>query len=539
MATALKNINTFNLEGTPQSEKAHPDQTLNAAGGYTFSVKDLEFLRRFLILGTEGGTFYVSENALSLDNAKNVLKLTKENHKALVDTIVEVSASGAAYRQDPALFSLAVASSYGTDDEKRYALQQLSKVARTGTHLFTFTEYVQKFRGWGRGLRRAVASWYLDKDVHKLAYQAVKYRQRNGWTHRDVLRLSHPVTDEPSRKDLFDWITHNGVGDNVPDLVRSFTALQKATSTKDVINLLERESSLSWEMLPNSFLKDPEVWKALVLKGMPMTALIRQLPRLTNLGILEGEVRDKDLAQLRDAEYLKKSRIHPMQVLVARQTYDNGQSVRGSSTWRPDQYVVQALDEAFYKTFDNVEPTGKRLLVAVDVSGSMSWSDITPGVSPREAAAAMALIYQKTEENVDVVGFSSNNSRRGGVHESAIKEIPGFENCSTLREAVKAINQLPMGGTDCALPFMWAMENGKEYDAVLVLTDNETWAGYEHPFRAAEMYRKKTDIPTKFIAMGMTATESTITNPEDPLSLSVVGFDPGVVVAINNFIAAP
>lgn len=539
MATALKNINTFNLEGTPQSEKAHPDQTLNAAGGYTFSVKDLEFLRRFLILGTEGGTFYVSENALSLDNAKNVLKLTKENHKALVDTIVEVSASGAAYRQDPALFSLAVASSYGTDDEKRYALQQLSKVARTGTHLFTFTEYVQKFRGWGRGLRRAVASWYLDKDVHKLAYQAVKYRQRNGWTHRDVLRLSHPVTDEPSRKDLFDWITHNGVGDNVPDLVRSFTALQKATSTKDVINLLERESSLSWEMLPNSFLKDPEVWKALVLKGMPMTALIRQLPRLTNLGILEGEVKDKVLAQLRDAEYLKKSRIHPMQVLVARQTYDNGQSVRGSSTWRPDQYVVQALDEAFYKTFDNVEPTGKRLLVAVDVSGSMSWSDITPGVSPREAAAAMALIYQKTEENVDVVGFSSNNSRRGGVHESAIKEIPGFENCSTLREAVKAINQLPMGGTDCALPFMWAMENGKEYDAVLVLTDNETWAGYEHPFRAAEMYRKKTDIPTKFIAMGMTATESTITNPEDPLSLSVVGFDPGVVVAINNFIAAP
>lgn len=539
MATALKNINTFNLEGTPQSEKAHPDQTLNAAGGYTFSVKDLEFLRRFLILGTEGGTFYVSENALSLDNAKNVLKLTKENHKALVDTIVEVSTSGAAYRQDPALFSLAVASSYGTDDEKRYALQQLSKVARTGTHLFTFTEYVQKFRGWGRGLRRAVASWYLDKDVHKLAYQAVKYRQRNGWTHRDVLRLSHPVTDEPSRKDLFDWITHNGVGDNVPDLVRSFTALQKATSTKDVINLLERESSLSWEMLPNSFLKDPEVWKALVLKGMPMTALIRQLPRLTNLGILEGEVRDKVLAQLRDAEYLKKSRIHPMQVLVARQTYDNGQSVRGSSTWLPDQYVVQALDEAFYKTFDNVEPTGKRLLVAVDVSGSMSWSDITPGVSPREAAAAMALIYQKTEENVDVVGFSSNNSRRGGVHESAIKEIPGFENCSTLREAVKAINQLPMGGTDCALPFMWAMENGKEYDAVLVLTDNETWAGYEHPFRAAEMYRKKTDIPTKFIAMGMTATESTITNPEDPLSLSVVGFDPGVVVAINNFIAAP
>ena len=36
------------------------------------------------------------------------------------------------------------------------------------------------------------------KDADQLAYQLVKYRQRDGWTDADVLRLAHPcpVTGE-------------------------------------------------------------------------------------------------------------------------------------------------------------------------------------------------------------------------------------------------------------------------------------------------------------------------------------------------------
>ena len=68
-------------------------------------------------------------------------------------------------------------------------------MARTGTHLFIFARYVQQFRGWGRGLRRAVGDWYLAKEPDKLAYQVLKYRQREGWTHRDLLRLAHPAGD--------------------------------------------------------------------------------------------------------------------------------------------------------------------------------------------------------------------------------------------------------------------------------------------------------------------------------------------------------
>ncbi len=65
--------------------------------------------------------------------------------------------------------------------------------ARTATHLFQFAAFVEGFRGWGRSLRRAVGGWYAGRSPESLAYQAVKYRQREGMTHRDLLRLAHPA----------------------------------------------------------------------------------------------------------------------------------------------------------------------------------------------------------------------------------------------------------------------------------------------------------------------------------------------------------
>lgn len=166
-------------------------QVKNSAGGYVYKVDDMQALDRFLILGTEGGTYYVSEKALTIDNAKRVKALVESRGVAVVNRIVEISTSGRAPKADPALFALAVAISFGDSATKRAAALALPKVARTGTHLFLFTQYASQLRGWGRVLRSAVADWYTEKDASKLAYQVTKYQQREGWSHRDLLRLSH------------------------------------------------------------------------------------------------------------------------------------------------------------------------------------------------------------------------------------------------------------------------------------------------------------------------------------------------------------
>jgi len=169
-------LTTMSTRATAQNVQADPAQVLNAAGGYVFQVDDEARLRRFLVLGTNGGTYYASAKDITFDNFDVLKRMAVADPRRLVDVIVDVSTRGAAPKQNPALFALAYASANG---DRGYALSKLHLVARTGTHLFLFAKYVEQFRGWGRGLRVAVSNWYLDKDPDELAYQVVKYRSRS------------------------------------------------------------------------------------------------------------------------------------------------------------------------------------------------------------------------------------------------------------------------------------------------------------------------------------------------------------------------
>jgi len=260
-------LSAINLRNVPQSQPADPRQVRNSAGGYTFTVAPLERLRRFLVLGIDGGTYYASERELTKANAEVVLAWARDRSGELVDEVVSISTSGRAPRNNAALFALAAAAALGDAEGRKAALAALPKVARTGTHLFVFAGYVEQFRGWGRGLRRAVADWYLSKPVDAVAYQAVKYRQREGWSHRDLLRLAHPATDEADRKQLFDWIC--GRSEEGSALVEGFRQAQSATTTREWVAILDRYPSLSWEMLPDAALGEADVWSKLIGNGMP------------------------------------------------------------------------------------------------------------------------------------------------------------------------------------------------------------------------------------------------------------------------------
>lgn len=48
--------------------------------------------------------------------------------------------------------------------------------------------------GWGRGWKNAVNKWYLTKSVTDLCELVTKHKGDHGWTHKDILKLSHPET---------------------------------------------------------------------------------------------------------------------------------------------------------------------------------------------------------------------------------------------------------------------------------------------------------------------------------------------------------
>lgn len=521
---------------TLQTLPAAPGQVPNSAGGYVFETDAETRIRRFLTLGTSG-TYYASAQELTLDNARVILDWALNRPTELVDIVVQVSEAGRAPKNNPALLALAAVASSGDSKGRAYALAHLNRVARTGTHLFTFAAYVEQFRGWGRGLRRAVADWYDSKAVDDLAYQVLKYRQRDGWTHRDMLRLSHPKAFDKDRNSLYRYAARNGavlIDDVVPPLVKAYEAAKTADG-QALIRLIQ-EYPLSWEMLPNEALSDAGVWKALIVnERVPLGALIRQLPRLTRLGVLDDAfVNGLVCGTLSNQHKLAKARIHPVNVLVAQRTYASGHSARGDGAWTPNRHITDALDASFYTAFGTVKPAGKRTLIGLDVSGSMGVQISGLPISAREAAAALSLVQLATEPGADVVGFTGGGNWSNGWSGTTLTPL-NISPRQRLDDVCKAVAGIPFGTTDCALPMLWAGENKREYDTFVIYTDNETYAGNVHPFQALRQYREATGIDAKLIVVGMTSTGFSIADPSDPGMLDVAGFDSAVPNLISDF----
>ena len=502
-----------------------PGTMPNEAGGHAFPVDDWARLERFLVLGSEGGSFYAGEATLTRDNAASVLRAIAADGARAVACIVSVSEGGRAPRNDPALFALALAAAADDLATRRAALAALPRVARTGTHLFRFAGFVEGTRGWGRALRRAVGAWYADQPLERLAYGLVKYRQRGGWSHRDLLRLSHPAVTDPVRAALLEWACRGTVGGALPPFVAAAARLNQAVDGAEAAALI-RAHDLPREAVPTALLNEAAVWEAL-LERMPMTALLRSLAKLTAVGVLRpfGDALPGVLSALGDAERIRRARLHPLAILVALRTYAAGRGDRGGLVWEPVGAVVDALNAAFYTAFRFVEPTGRRLLLALDVSGSMATGCVAgSSLTPREASAALALLTAATEPQCHVVGFADT-----------LVPLP-LTASMRLDDAVRAVSDLPFGATDCAQPMLHALERGLSVDAFVVFTDSETWAGAIHPAQALRLYRERTGIAAKLVVVGLVSNGFSIADPADAGMLDVVGFDTAAPAVVADFI---
>jgi 60 kDa SS-A/Ro ribonucleoprotein len=278
-----------------------------------------------------------------------------------------------------------------------------------------------------------------------------------------------------------------------------------------------------------------------MLPTMPMGALVRNLGKLSAVGVIKplDAATSMVAERLCDPESVSKSRIHPIAVLAALETYSSGHGFRGSLTWSPAAEVINGLDAALELSFGNVEPTGLRSLVALDVSGSMGSPVLgMEMVSCRVAAAAMASILIRTEPMTHTVGFTAGGRRSSGRYGfplAALTEL-GFTKRSTIREMVAKVTGIPFGGTNCALPMLYAMEHDLEVDAFHIFTDNEHWAGDIHPFQALKQYRAKSGINAKLVCWALASNEFSIADPTDPGMLDVCGLDSGAPNVVNEWI---
>jgi 60 kDa SS-A/Ro ribonucleoprotein len=542
------------------------EQKKNAAGGVSFKMDHFDRLNRFLIIGVEGNTFYQSQKELVKENVKCLTKCLEKDPMRVIDMVVHVSTNNLAFKQDPALFVLASAASYKVDqngignDVRQYALSNLPLVARTGAALYTFAQFVQAQRGWGRSLRRAFNDWLNKTPVDKLAYQSWKYKQRNGWTYRDVMRLTHPITDDPVRSEIFKYMARpdespirGSITEDMnqdiftstgkprvayPSLLQIWAAdrLQRMSGAtkKEVSEAVKLivDHRLTHEAIPTQLRKSKEIWDAL-LNNMPMTAALRNLGVMTNINLITpGSNAEKKVVDLfSNKEVIANSRTHPIQFLIAAKQYSVGAGNLGNLTWSPSQNILDTLDDAFYTSFGNVPSTGKRILVAVDVSGSMTYGYIMGirGWTPLMLSSAMALITYKVEPNAEFIGFDTNIRNLVMNRKDRIDTVN------------KRFEKYSGGGTNTSLPIKHANRYGP-YDAVVSYTDNETWhhfGGWNssgHVTEHVNQYVNKHG-PVRFLNCATLTSGTSDVDPENPYMFELCGFSADTPKIISEYIA--
>jgi 60 kDa SS-A/Ro ribonucleoprotein len=228
-------------------------------------------------------------------------------------------------------------------------------------------------------------------------------------------------------------------------------------------------------------------------------------------------------------------------VLNALRVYESGRSVRGSATWTPVQPIVDALNDAFYLAFDTAQPVGGRWMLSIDISASMGWSPCAgmPALTPRVAAAAMAMVTARLEEHHITVfssqaAYKASSGPRWGQVGIAPAPVSPTER---LDDVTRKINSLPAGGTDCALPMLYAIDRELDVDTFVIYTDSETYAGDIHPKQALDRYRDQSGRAAKLIVCGMEGNRFTLADPADDGMLDVVGFDTTAPEVMGQFAA--
>jgi 60 kDa SS-A/Ro ribonucleoprotein len=571
----------------------------NLAGGYTYQVSDKEYLERVLILGTNGNTYYASAMKMTAD-AMNYIKNMIKNGKGklVVDIIKDIYENGRAPKQDSTFFALAMVTQEDVPVEvKTEALELIAKL-RTFSHLYTL-EGMRKAlggkKGFGRGMRKSMLKLVKNKTGKQFAYQATKYRSRKcgeeSWSIDDIIKCSHIPSKDLSEDGQLVLVylikgmekceeeyaklqaPSNGSKETIGYL-RAVEAVKSGESTVDTVIQLVRQYNLPREVLNTSLLNSVEVWNALLFTTsvgecgkivrrvtMPINALFRNLGVMSSKGVFG----DQSVATLVGEHIvkqhiLKNGYVHPVTVLLAKLTYKTGHSLKGKLIWPVNNTILNALEEAFYVSFQAVEGTGKKILHAVDCSGSMICKIASvPQISSCEAVGTLVMEAVRREHKY------AKEMKAKGTPVDNLQEVMLFSksgNKVTISpdmklEQVMKIIQSDYQTTDCSQPIIKALEeyrktNGKSgcYDLFIVYTDNETYAsGSKHPSELLDEYIKETGLQSRLVIYATTPTMNTIgygyckqNNVFSPkegtnssLTLNIAGFDLNGPTLIRNF----
>ncbi|XP_014791184.1 RNA-binding protein RO60 [Octopus bimaculoides] len=514
----------------------------------SIEADDLWKLNRFLSIGTEGPLYEFGEQILKRESAPTISKLIEDGKgKEVVKEVLAYTKEGKSIRKTPLLFCLALCTRSSDKIAKRDAYKALAEVCTLPTDLFTFIAFSQTLnnpsKGWGKLQRKTISSWYNSKDPKQLAENATRYKSKAGWTHKDVLRLTHTKASNDGVALVLKYVIKglkvakaefdsdgNATGQlrELLDYLEAVDTLKHSTDDQQVARLVEQHQ-LSYEHIPSVHLNSSEVWNTLAYR-LPLPMLLQNISKIASQGLLEpaNDTSKHIIERLKNTDEILSSKIHPYSVLIALRTYEQGKGLRRK--WNRIPHVVEALNFTLNTAIQNVPSTGKRFLVAVKADDNVFRNAVrgAPVISTKLAAALMSMIIAHKEDDFQLLLLLPAVALN-------LKITPNMQ----LSEICDLICSFPLlqNARDLSLPVKWAIAKKSLIDVFLVITDCRECISDISPGEAMKLYRTKMDMPNaKYINCAISTNRLRFADPSDNGMLDIAGFDENAPRVIHDFV---
>ena len=582
------------MESTTNTLASREGGHVNASFVYKLALKD--YILRILVLGTRVNKYDQRTKKLTPEDMAYVQEQIQAGHgEEILEVVKEAYESSRAPKFDYTFQILAMLCRVEDVELKTKSLRVL-EIFRTISHIYSWKNSHaiipnpttgEKSKGFGRAVKRELNKWilaYKEKPLD-LAYQITKYQAREGWSFKNMLECIHTSTNtgddrvfaESSKSTVKRKNPHpNNLPPTEIDLVLRYAvngfeamdslskklqqtspvhaylkavheAKHATAEQKETLVELVYTHKLTREQVPTWALADTEVLSALLVNKkktritMPLTALLRNIGNMTSRDVYDDyAILDMVCKHLVDPQTIKFSRIHPVAVLTAWFVYKSGSGNKGNNTWTPHLQLLTALEEMFYLSFKNVEPTGKRICFLIDCSGSMGSNSLCEGVTNAEAAALLAMIFARSETDGkdspdhSFYLFTSKGVRGGGTGLTDVADVIDAQ--ASFDNVLTAVQRSNWGTTDISMGILEALRYKRKYDAFVVITDNDVNSGIK-PSEAMKQYRAGMKMPqTKLVVVATQGSDYTIADPADPFMMDMCGFDSHGPKILQDFI---
>ncbi|MBD3678797.1 MAG: RNA-binding protein [Rhodobacteraceae bacterium] len=480
----------------------------NAHAAPAYAYSDAHYLAQVAVTGTFGGMFYqspedeldyvlaLSESVSAEFLAKTAIYARQKGHmKDMPAVLLAILA-----RRDPVLFR-----------------QAFGRVVDNGKMLRTFVQVVRSGQTGRKSLGSApkamVVNWLNTVSDRALLNANIG----NDPSLADVLKMVHPKPASPQREALFAWILGRPCDVSLlPVALRDWLVFQK-TGKGPV-------PDVPFQMLTQLELSTGH-WARIARNGS--WQMVRQnLNTFHRHGVFGVTKEVKQVAEkLRDPERIRNAKAFPYQLMVA---------ALNLSADMPEE-IRDALHDAMEISVANVPRIDGQVVVAPDVSGSMTWS-----VTGYQRGKASVVRHVDVAALVAAAMLRRNTGARVMPFDFDVRDVR-LEPRDTILTNASRLAALAGGGTTVSAPIARLNREGAKPDLVVIVSDNQSWVDARDGGRGTALMKewealKRRNPKARLVCLDIAPYGTTQAQTREDV-LNIGGFSDAVFGQIADFAA--